>query len=100
MQVRKGAEFVICVADSGSGDIQAWKVYQTLPDEKAAAVGCIRVIDDSGEDYVYPASQFARLDIRQPSRSDCVGPNSPTGLVANNLSRERDAGRRDRPPHR
>jgi hypothetical protein len=63
MHVRKGAEFVICVADSGSGDIQAWKVYQTLPDEKAAAVGCIRVVDDSGEDYVYPASQFARLDI-------------------------------------
>jgi hypothetical protein len=63
MHVRKGAEFAICVAESGSGDIQAWKVYQTLPDEKAAAVGCMRVVDDSGEDYVYPASLFARLDI-------------------------------------
>jgi hypothetical protein len=77
MHVRKGTEFVICVADSESGDIQAWKVYQTLPDEKAAAVGCIRVVDDSGEDYVYPASQFARLEIPTAVRTRLPGPRLP-----------------------
>ena len=57
------AEFVICLADDGYDDLQAWKVYEALPDEKAAAAGCIRVADESGEDYLYPASRFARVDI-------------------------------------
>jgi hypothetical protein len=54
---------VICVADDGYDDLQAWKVYETLPDEKAPAAGCIRVVDDSGEDYLYPANRFSRVDI-------------------------------------
>ena len=78
----KRTEFVICVADDGYDDLQAWKVYEALPDEKAAAAGCIRVVDESGEDYLYPASRFARVDIpkdvkaRLPRRRPATDPQS------------------------
>jgi hypothetical protein len=52
-------ESAICVANEGYDDLEVWKVYQVLTDPKAAGVGCIRVIDESGEDYLYPADRFA-----------------------------------------
>jgi len=39
------------------------KLYRSLRDEKAAARGLVRVIDESGEDYLYPASMFVVIDI-------------------------------------
>jgi hypothetical protein len=56
-------EFAVCAANKGYDDLEVWKVYQVLPDAKAAGVGCIRVIDESGEDYLYPADRFAPVDI-------------------------------------
>lgn len=47
-------EFVICVANDGCEDLEVWKIYRVLPDAKAEQVGCLRVIDESGEDYLYP----------------------------------------------
>jgi len=61
MLTKKRVEFVICVANEEYDDLQVWKVYQVLPDEDAAAVGCIRVIDDSGEDYLYPVDRFVTV---------------------------------------
>jgi hypothetical protein len=44
-------------------------VYRLLSDPKAAAVDCLRVIDESGEDYLYPASRFVQVtfpaDVRE-----------------------------------
>ena len=37
----KHVEFAICVANEGYEDLEVWKVYQVLPDAKAAGVGCI-----------------------------------------------------------
>jgi uncharacterized Fe-S cluster-containing radical SAM superfamily protein len=54
-------EFVVCVASEGYDDLQARKVHRMLPDAKARQVGCLRVIDDSGEDYLYPAERFVVL---------------------------------------
>jgi hypothetical protein len=45
------------------------KVYRVLPDAKAAEVGCLRVIDESGEDYLYAANRFVVVDIPENSRS-------------------------------
>lgn len=53
--------FAICIADEGYDDLEVWKVYQLLPDSKAAEVGCLRVIDESGEDYLYPANCFIQV---------------------------------------
>ena len=53
--------FAVCVANKGYDDIEVWKVYQVLPDAKAAGVGCVRVIDESGEDYLYPSNYFVAI---------------------------------------
>jgi hypothetical protein len=62
-------EFVICVANEGYEDLDPWKVYQVLPDASADAVGCLRVIDESGEDYLYPADRFAPVHIPRTAQS-------------------------------
>jgi len=59
----------MCVANEGYDDLEVWKVYQVLPDPKAAAAGCIRVIDESGEDYLYPADRFTAVDFPKLVRS-------------------------------
>ena len=57
-------QFAICVSSEVDGDIETWKVYRVLPDEQAIAVGCLRVIDESGEDYLYAKEQFVSVDFR------------------------------------
>lgn len=51
-------QFVICVKNEDCEDLELRKIYQTLPDEAAAEDGYIRVIDESGEDYLYPQDYF------------------------------------------
>lgn len=60
---KKRGEFAICAANEGYEDLEIWKVYPILPDETAAELGCLRVIDESGEDYLYPADRFAPVDL-------------------------------------
>ncbi len=50
-------------------DLQAGKVHRVLLDAKAAEVGCLRVIDDSGEDYLYAAKRFVLVDVPDKVRS-------------------------------
>lgn len=52
---------LICIANDGAEDLQILKVYRRLPDEIAESKGFVRVIDDSGEDYLYPGSSFQVL---------------------------------------
>lgn len=52
-------------AQKGSEDLVVRKVYQVLPDEKAEKHGLLRIIDESGEDYLYPASYFFFIDVPQ-----------------------------------
>jgi hypothetical protein len=40
-----------------------------LPDAQVAEVGCLRVIDESGEDYLYPASRFVVVDLPKEVRA-------------------------------
>jgi len=49
----------LCLKTGGCGDLEPRKIYRVLPDKKAAAEGYLRVIDESGEDYLYPAEYFA-----------------------------------------
>ena len=50
--------FVICIQNDGADDLQVRKIYQVLPDENAGQDGYLRVVDDSGEDYLYPEIFF------------------------------------------
>ena len=53
----------LCLKNGGCGDLEPRKLYRVLPDKKASAEGYLRVIDESGEDYLYPASYFAIVRI-------------------------------------
>jgi hypothetical protein len=59
--------FAVCLAAGPEEDLQVGKVYRVLPDTQAAEVGCIRIVDDSGEDYLYAAKRF--LPVRVPERA-------------------------------
>jgi hypothetical protein len=55
---------VLCLQNKGyEASLERRKIYQVLPDRDAAAHGLLRVIDESGEDYLYPATFFARLSL-------------------------------------
>jgi hypothetical protein len=54
----------VCITDS-EPDLELRKVYQVLPDESAAKNNYLRIVDESGEDYLYPASYFVFIDLPQ-----------------------------------
>jgi hypothetical protein len=56
-------QFVVCVRNEDCEDLELRKIYQVLPDESAAEDGYIRVIDESGEDYLYPANYFLPIEL-------------------------------------
>jgi hypothetical protein len=55
--------FGICIRNDGCEDLQLRKLYQLLPDETAERNGLLRVIDDSGEDYLYPTANFIAVSL-------------------------------------
>lgn len=59
--------YVVCVKTGDAGDLEIRKLYQVLPDDSAADDKFIRVIDESGEDYLYPASYFVVVDVPEES---------------------------------
>jgi hypothetical protein len=60
-------EFVICVDNHGyEVSLEMRKLYEVMPDDDAEKHGQIRVIDESGEDYLYPATLFDRVTLPAP----------------------------------
>ena len=61
---------VLCVSSVGyEASLAACKVYRMIPDEKAAPRGLMRVVDDSGEDYLFPASLFVPIEISEEAEA-------------------------------
>lgn len=55
-------QFVICLDNNGyKASLEQRKLYEVLPDKKAAQHGQLRIIDESGEDYLFPAHLFMTL---------------------------------------
>ena len=65
MEAPDSAEsFVLCVDNGGYPEsLEVRKVYAVLPDERAATNEYIRVIDETGEDYLYPARYFVPIQL-------------------------------------
>ena len=63
MPTTKQKQFVLCVKNHECEDLELRKVYQLLPDSKASKDGYLRIVDESGEDYLYPESYFAPLSL-------------------------------------
>jgi len=63
MRETQAKKFVVCVRNDECDDLELRKVYQVLPDRKAAQEGYLRIVDESGEDYLYPESYFVALSL-------------------------------------
>ena len=58
----RGPRMVICLLNTGyEVSLEPRKVYEVLRDSDAARHGQLRVVDESGEDYLYPQSHFAEI---------------------------------------
>jgi hypothetical protein len=68
MAARPATRFAICLDDRGCEDLQKGKVYVVLEDPAAARDKYLRVVDDSGEDYLYPDSHFTFVNLPSDAR--------------------------------
>lgn len=59
--------FAICISAEGCDDLEVWKLYRVLPDKKAAQEDFLRIVDESGEDYLYPADRFVVVSLAPPT---------------------------------
>ena len=61
----KGAQkFAICVDNTDyPASLELRKIYRMVPDAEAEKDGDVRVVDESGEDYLYPADYFVVVDL-------------------------------------
>jgi len=62
-------KFALCIENRDSEDLEKRKVYKIIPDTKAKKEGYIRVIDESGEDYLYPESYFTLINLPQRAQN-------------------------------
>ena len=60
--------FALCIRNDDCDDLETRKLYRVIEDADAAAEGYIRVIDESGEDYLYPAAYFILVDLPQSAQ--------------------------------
>ena len=65
MQNMTPTQFAICLNNKDAEDLTLRKVYQVLPDEQAEKKGLLRIIDESGEDYLYPVGFFFPINVPQ-----------------------------------
>ena len=57
--MKRSMKFAVCLDNSGTeASLIPGKIYAVLPDARAAKDALIRVLDESGEDYLFSASQF------------------------------------------
>ena len=63
--------FVVCVRNEGfEASLEVRKLYRVLPDSKANAQSLLRVVDESGEDYLYPEDLFASVEVTQETAAE------------------------------
>jgi len=60
--------FVVCVRNEECEDLELRKVYRVIPDKRAARNGYVRVVDESGEGYLYPESYFAPVRLSRKAQ--------------------------------
>lgn len=57
-------QLVICVDNSGyEASLERRKIYEAVADSASAKLGLLKVIDESGEDYLYPESMFVEASL-------------------------------------
>ena len=68
MQARRSKDstprFVVCIDNADyEASLELRKIYSVVPDPDAAQDGDLRILDESGEDYLYSADRFVAIDL-------------------------------------
>ena len=66
---KETVRFAICVSNDGyPASLEPRKIYRVLPDQVAAMRHFVRVVDESGEDYLYPEDFFVPVEVPQAAQ--------------------------------
>ena len=66
---RATTQFTLCLDNRGNeASLIVGKIYRQLPDTRAEKDGLVRVVGESGEDYLFGRAQFAAVDFPQAVR--------------------------------
>ena len=71
--MRTKKRYLLCVRNEGCEDLEPRKLYEQRPDPRAAEDGYVRVMDESGEDYLYPAHYFVAVDLPREAERALAG---------------------------
>jgi len=94
-----GKLFVVCINNSDyPASLELHKIYQVLPDERAAEDDFLRVIDESGEDYLYSADRFVPVELPQKVEHSVKCTTRKSAMPATNAIRRRATWRVPPPP--
>ena len=67
--MKRSTQFAVCLENAGNeASLIRGKIYVVLPDARAAKDDLIRIVDEDGEDYLFAASQFERVEFPQTVR--------------------------------
>jgi len=77
MKKKSTARYAICIRSESAEDLEVRKVYHILPDETALERGHLRVVDEFGEDYLYPAEWFIAVEVPKEAEG-ALAEASPT----------------------
>ena len=73
----QAADYVVCVDNVDyPASLELHKIYRTLPDEDARADSDLRIVDESGEDYLFPAGMFVPINPPDQVRSSLLRASS------------------------
>jgi hypothetical protein len=60
------AQFAVCISNKGyAASLEVRKIYHLIPDKTGAKHGLVRVVDEMGEDYLFPEEYFVSLRLPQ-----------------------------------
>ncbi len=63
-------QFVVCIKNENyPASLEVRKIYQMIPDSHATKHHLIRIIDESGEDYLYPAAYFVAIELPKEAKT-------------------------------
>ena len=67
-------KFVICIKNAAyQASLELYKIYRVVADKDAIIDGDLRIIDESGEDYLFPANYFVPIEVPQAVKKAMLG---------------------------
>lgn len=76
MNTNHSLQFVVCLKNFGyEASLEPRKIYQVVPDAEAESHAMIRVIDESGEDYLFPLKLFSPISIPKTLADELIFSN-------------------------